>query len=35
VTHIETTVVDGSTRSITTTIKGRVFAGGFSSAVSF
>jgi hypothetical protein len=35
ITHVETTVVDGSTRSITTTIKGRVFAGGFSSAVSF
>jgi hypothetical protein len=35
VTHVESTVVDGTTRSITTTVKARVFAGGFSSAVSF
>jgi hypothetical protein len=35
VTQIETTVIGGNTQSITTTVKARVFAGGFSSAVSF
>jgi hypothetical protein len=35
VTNIETVVIDGSTKSITTTLKARVFAGGFSSAMSF
>jgi hypothetical protein len=35
VTNIEVMVIDGSTTSITKTLKARVFAGGFSSAVSF
>jgi hypothetical protein len=35
VTNIETVVIDGVTKSITTTVKARVFAGGFSSAMSF
>jgi hypothetical protein len=35
VTNIETVVIDGSVKSITTTVKARVFAGGFSSAMSF
>jgi hypothetical protein len=35
VTNIEVVVIDGSTKSITTTLKARVFAGGFSSAMSF
>jgi hypothetical protein len=35
VTNIEVVVIDGSTKSVTTTLKARVFAGGFSSAMSF
>jgi hypothetical protein len=35
VTNIEVSVVDGNTRSVTTTLRARVFAGGFSSASSF
>jgi hypothetical protein len=33
--NVEVVVVDGVTKSITTTCKTRVFAGGFSSAMSF
>jgi hypothetical protein len=35
VSNIEVVVIDGVTKSITTTVKARVFAGGFSSAMSF
>lgn len=34
-TNIEVVVIDGVTKSITTTCKTRVFAGGYSSAMSF
>jgi hypothetical protein len=35
VSNTEVVVIDGVTKSITTTVKARVFAGGFSSAMSF
>jgi hypothetical protein len=35
ITNIEVIVIDGVTKSISTTCKTRVFAGGFSSAMSF
>jgi hypothetical protein len=35
ISNIEVVVIDGVTKSITTTVKARVFAGGFSSAMSF
>ena len=35
VTNVEVVVIDGVTKSITTTCSTRVFAGGFSSAMSF
>jgi hypothetical protein len=35
VINVEVMVIDGSTTSLTTTLKARVFAGGFSSARSF
>lgn len=35
VTTVETVVIDGSTKTITTTCATKVFAGGFSSAMSF
>jgi hypothetical protein len=35
VTNTETVVIDGVSKTITTSVKARVFAGGFSSAMSF